>query len=149
MKTQRMFSTCFALAAAIAMVALTAATCPGTAEYTVKGKVTSKASGAAIDGIAISCQVAGGVAGSAVSGAASVEDGGSADAGSEDAGVVEPGSYLCRAPALAGQSGPAAVELKFVDGDGAENGGEFADLTQSVEVELNAEATLDVQLEAR
>jgi len=149
MSSQRMLGTWVALVAVIAMVALSAATCPGTGEYTVKGKVTSKASNTAVDGIAVTCQVAGGVAGTATSGTASVEDGGSAEAGAEDAGVVEPGSYLCRAPALAGQASPASIEVRFVDADGAQNGGEFANLTQSVEVELNGEATLDAQLEAK
>ena len=149
MKSQHLIRILLTLAAAIAVVAVSAAACPNADVYTVKGKVTSKAGGTAIDGIKVTCQVAGGVAGAAITGQASVEDGGSAEAGAEDAGAVEPGSYACEAPALAGEAAAASVEVKFEDVDGALNGGEFAALTQSVEAELNAEATLDVQLEAK
>jgi hypothetical protein len=149
MNSQQLISTTLALTAILSSVAVAGAACPGAGTYTVKGKVTSKASSAAIDGIKVTCQVAGGVAGTAITGQASVEDGGSAEAGVEDAGAFEPGSYICAAPANLAQSGPADVEVKFEDTDGSQNGGEFAGQSKSVEVELNGEATVDVQLDAK
>jgi len=113
--------------------------------YTVSGMVTAAAGGEAVAGIKVTCQVEGGEPGEAIS--AGAEEGDDADAGSEDAEAAEPGSYTCVAPLPADAPNPATVEVTFVDEDSAENGGEFAEHAESIDVALGGEESLDVTLE--
>lgn len=131
----------------VSALGLALAGCPQDA-YTVTGSVTAQASGSALAGIQVTCQVGEGELVEVRTAGAATEDAGVAEAGSEDAGALEPGQYRCSVPA-AGGAASAEVLLVFSDVDGAENGGEFATAEASVEVAPGSEAVLDQALELK
>jgi len=162
------------LAMGLSTLAIMGANClPGEATVTVAGMVTAAADGAALDGIEVTCKAT--VNGEEIS--ATVTSGEAAEGETEDAGAAEPGSYRCEleVPALeaaadeeeaddadagVAEDGGAAeeeegdgaetieVEVSFADVDGEENGGSFAAKSETVEVEIDGEATLDAALDA-